>query len=481
MTLKPLSLLLILALCAARPAPSRIERIEAGLLPPVSVAGEADPRMRLAARMERFRVPAVSIAVMDGGKIAWSRAYGHLTRGGPAATPASLFQAASISKPVAAATALALVHQRRLSLNGPVNRQLTSWQLPDGAAAPAAGVTLRGLLSHSAGLGTSGYDGYPAGAVLPSLRQLLDGAAPANSQGVRIVQAPGRWVYSGGGYSIVQQLIEDAAKAPFGRVAGRVVLTPAGMRDSVFAQPLPAGLEARAAAAHDMKGQQVAGRWRVHPELAAAGLWSTPTDLMRFAKWVTDGLSGRRATAAQRFVARQLVARQQVAGPGGDSAGLGFSVVGQGRALQIRHNGQNEGYAAAMLFFPATGQGAAVMTNGDGGRPLIDEILRAIAAEYRWPAAFHEQIKAVQLTPSQLGAVTGRYRFGPGPNEWMTFAAEGGRLTIAFGPRPPAPLLAIDPATFVDPYVGARFRFEGDRVTLTSNNGAPLVATRATD
>lgn len=472
------TVLLMLGICTAVQAASSLERIESGLLPPVTVAGQSDPRMTLDERMQRFQTPAVSIAVIEGGQIAWSRAYGNLTAGSPAATPQTLFQAASISKPIAAAVALTLVHEGRLSLDEPVNRSLTSWQLSDGEAGPAAQVTLRKLLSHAAGLSVSGFDGYSVEAPLPSLRQVLEGAAPANSERVRIVEAPGRYRYSGGGYTLVQQLIEDAAKEPFQAVASRLVLTPAGMRHSVFAQPLPTSRQSGAATAHAMNGEPVAGRWRVHPELAAAGLWSTPNDLAQFMLWVMEGLSGRPVPPAQKFVANHLVERQTVAGQGGATSGLGFSVVGEGRALQVRHNGQNEGYAAVAVMFPQTGQGAVIMTNGDGARPLIDEVLRAIAAEYRWPVAFHETVKATTLTSDQLREVAGSYTFGPGPNERMVFGTDATGLTIAFGPRRPAPLIAIDAQTFVDPQMGARFRFESDTVTLVSNNGAPLVATR---
>jgi CubicO group peptidase (beta-lactamase class C family) len=457
---------------------SSISRVETGLLPAVIVAGKPNPPLTIAEQMGRYNVPAVGIAVIEGGEIKWTRSYGEQTPGSAPATERTLFQAASISKPLAAAAALRLVYEKKVALDEPVNKYLSSWKVPDSEFAPGNSVTLRRLLSHSAGLSVSGFDGYVPGKPSPSVRQVLDGEAPANSQPVRITQAPGKWRYSGGGYTVVQQLIEDVTKRPFGEALQSSILTPLGLTASSFEQPLSRDREPLAAIAHNAKGEALEGRWHVYPELAAAGLWSTPRDLARFGLWVMQGIAGERASALQKFVARGLVEPQPGLDRGnGERAGLGLSMRGEGRSLEFRHDGQNAGYFSILVAFPETGQGAVIMTNGDRGWPLVQEILRSIAAEYRWPARFVELVTPVRVERAKMEALAGSYSWGAKPNERITIAVAEEELTVRMGPGEPAPLLAIDERTFISRR-GIRLQFEGEKATIKLPSGDPIVATR---
>ncbi|HEV3023852.1 MAG TPA: serine hydrolase domain-containing protein, partial [Pirellulales bacterium] len=155
----------------------------------------------LADRMAFHKVPAVSVAVIQGGKIDWARGFGVLEAGQkPAITPTTLFQAASISKPVAATGAMVLVHEGKLGLDDDVNTHLRSWKIPPSDAAEGKPVTLRLLLGHAAGFNVHGFPGYAAGAPVPTLRQVLDGKPPTNTPPIRIAAKPGtKYEYSGGG------------------------------------------------------------------------------------------------------------------------------------------------------------------------------------------------------------------------------------------------------------------------------------------
>ena len=252
----------------------------------------AAPSESVTTLMQRPR-KVVGAAVIRDSSLAWS----HVAGG----EPDRLFQAGSISKPVTALVALELAARGRLDLDGDVNGQLTSWHLPGPHR-----VSLRQLLGHTAGTGVPFFPGYPQGAPVPALRQVLDGVPPSATAPVRAGPAArGSFRYSGGGYAIVQQLIADATGMPFEEAAAAAVLHPCGMTRSTFAQPLPASLRP-AAARHD---------WRVYPEAAAAGLWTTPGDLARYVCAIQAALvkprlghlhgSGLLAPGTARAAARQ--------------------------------------------------------------------------------------------------------------------------------------------------------------------------------
>lgn len=386
------------------PAAERVDRVVSTLAPVVRVIGRPPARFDLPARMAHYRTPGVSIAVVDSGRIAWARGFGLTASGGDSVTPLTLFQAASISKPVAATAMLRLVDEGRLSLDTDVNAFLRSWRLPADRFTRAEKVTLRRLASHSAGLTVDGFPGYAPGAERPTVPQILDGAKPANTGPVRPDTLPGAmWRYSGGGTTVMQLVLTDLTGEDFPALARRLVLEPAGMSRSTYEQPLPAPRAGEAAAGHKLDGQMVPGRWHVYPEMAAAGLWTTPTDLLRWAIAIADAWSGRPGAILSRELAREMLTVQK--GP----TGLGPFLEGSGRALNFGHGGANEGYRAQLIFFPETGQGAAVMTNGDNGGTLAEEVLFAIAAEYGWPEHAPREVEPLPLDSATRASVAGRY------------------------------------------------------------------------
>lgn len=249
------------------------------------VAGRQYAPATIAERLHEYGVPAVSIAVIDGGSVAWARAYGTADMAsGRAASTATLFQAASMSKPVASTAALQLVQEGVLALDAPVNKTLRSWRIPENAFTTGHAVTLRHLLSHTSGLTVSGFPGYTAGEPIPTVTQILDGAPPANTPPVRVNTTPGSQLkYSGGGMTVMQLLLTDVTGKDFPALMRERVLGPIGMHSSTWEQPLSDDRGRDAAAGHETNGAPVAGKYHVYPELAAAGLWTTPTDL---AHWV---------------------------------------------------------------------------------------------------------------------------------------------------------------------------------------------------
>jgi CubicO group peptidase (beta-lactamase class C family) len=312
---------------------------------------------------------AVGVAVIDDWKVVWSRGYG-------AAKKETLFQAASISKPVTAMAVMRLVEEGKLDLDRDVNEILAGWKLAASEHTKKEKVTLKRLLSHSAGLTVHGFPGYARGKPLPTLVQVLDGKDPANTGPVRVDLVPGsQWRYSGGGYCVIQQLLCDVTKEPFEEFMQKKVLSPLGMKDSTYQQPLPKELESRAAAGLLITGIPVQGKWHTYPEKAAAGLWTTPEDLARF---VVELLK------PGRVLSKETTGEMLTVVKGG--YGLGISVQGKGESLLISHGGNNAGFSCFLVGFTKTGQGAVVMTNSDAGNPVIQEILQRLAQEYGWPS-----------------------------------------------------------------------------------------------
>ncbi len=346
----------------------QMARVETSLLP-AFVTTNTKP-MRLADRMQHYRVPGLSVAVVDCGQLVWAHAWGVVQAGQPAPlTPETPMQAASISKAVAAVGALRLVDQGRLGLDVDLNAVLRSWQIPPGAQSADKPVTLRRVLSHSAGFTVSGFMGYAPGTQVPSTLQVLDGVPPANSAPVRVDMSPGReWRYSGGGFVVLQQLLEDISGLSFEAFMQREVLAPAGMSHSSFA--LAPDALAQAAVGHD-KGLPVTGLRAVHPELAAAGLWSTPSDLARFTVALPSLLKPALFEDARK--------------PQFDRSGLGFILDGQGPTQRFGHDGRNLGFEARWLADRVNGgRAVVVMANSNGAMPLINEVIRAIAQVQGW-------------------------------------------------------------------------------------------------
>jgi CubicO group peptidase (beta-lactamase class C family) len=334
----------------------------------------------LADRMKELNVPGVSIAVIHVGKIEWARGFGVREPGGPSVNAETMFQAGSISKPIAAMAALKLVQDGKLSLDADVNTYLTSWKLPVNPAAGGKPVTLRELLTHTAGMTVHGFPGYASNEPVPTLVQVLNGENPANTPAIRSEQPPGHeWKYSGGGYTIMQQSLIDATNEPFPALLHDTVLAPIGMTRSTYQQPLPQELRENAAMPYRGDGRLVEGGPHTYPEMAAAGLWTTPTDIARYAMEVEQSLDGKANHVLNADMTRQMLT------PGMGSWGLGVQIGGSESNRYFSHDGANEGYRNIFVAYEKSGEGAVIMTNGDQGGQLGNELMHSIATEYDWP------------------------------------------------------------------------------------------------
>lgn len=401
---------------APRPtAERRIARIEQGLLTAPPVRGE-DVRFSLADRMEKYKIPAVSIAVFADYRLQWARAYGIAdVETGSRATEETIFLAGSISKSVNGLAVLMAAADGTLSLDAPINDMLQSWKLPENALTRATPVTLRRLLSHSAGTTVHGFPGYAAGAPVPTIEQILDGAPPSNTPPVRVDVAPGSvFRYSGGGTTISQLALTERSKRAYPDVLAERVLVPFGMAHSTFEQTLPRERLAQAAAGHGSDGKVIAGKRHSYPEMAAAGLWTTPSDLARFFAEIALARAGR-SKRISRSIASAMTARVIDTGQG-SASGLGVFLHERYGAPFFGHGGADAGFQA-LAVASLEGYGLVVMANSENGFRLFPEIERAVFAEYGWKGA-DPPVERVVLSAEHRGRVAG------------TFVADGQPFTI---------------------------------------------------
>jgi len=409
---------------------ARIRAIEEGLLPPVVIKGEPTPSMLLSERMEHYNVPGISIAVINNSELEGIMCYGaRRAQSESPITSDTLFQAASISKPVAAMAALRLVQEGKLELDQDVNEVIRSWKVPESVLTFDEKVTLRRLLSHTAGMTVHGFDGYPAGEEIPTLLEILDGRPPANSEPIRVDLVPGsRYQYSGGGYVVVQQLLTDVTSVPFPVLMVELIFGPLGMRNSTFLHPLPIEEASGAAVGHSIKGEPISGDWHVYPELAAAGLWSTSSDLALFLiEVITSTKSLSNEILSHKMIQQMLQAQ---GGEGTWGFGMGFLRAGGGSTVHITIGGSNQGYRSKMVAFLETGQGAAVMTNGEGGEELSDEVIRGIAHVYGWPALGPIEKTVADVDPMILEQFAGDYILADYPDFPVSVRNEESKIIL---------------------------------------------------
>jgi CubicO group peptidase (beta-lactamase class C family) len=339
-------------------------------------------RLTLAEVMAYYHVPAVSVAVIRDFAIDWANAWGvaDVETGAPASAE-TLFQAASISKPVSAMASLKAIEGQKFGLDQDINTVLRSWKVPDAPFPDGMPVTPRTLMSHTSGTGDGfGFPGYAPGTPLPTVPQILDGAPPSNVGPVRLVRPPlTAFHYSGGGTMIQQLALTDAVGRPFTGIMQDWILGPIGMTASSFEQPLPAGRQEQTARGHDFAGLGMGPRWHVYPEQAAAGLWTTPTDLARFMIVVQKTLAGFSTTVLTRATMQEMVTPVGVG-----SYAVGFSIARKGEGWYFEHGGGNWGFRCHAMAHRAKGYGVVVMTNGDNGQPLVQEIIDRVARAYGW-------------------------------------------------------------------------------------------------
>lgn len=433
--------------------------VEEQILPVVQLRGE-EHYFSLKERMAELRIPALSVVVFENYEIVWAKAYGVVESGKPErANEQTLFQAASISKAVNALTVLRVAAEQGLDLDAPVNHYLKSWKIPKHRWSETHPVTLRQLLSHTAGTTVHGFMGYHSASPIPTTAQILAGEAPSRSPAVIVDKQPGQsFRYSGGGTVISQLLVEDRLKQPYSQIASKYALEPLGMTRSDYAQPLAPELLAQAAVGHASDGTAIPGKRNVYPSKAAAGLWTTPSDLARFLIAVAKARNGLESPIP-RSVATQMTSPVFQLGAQGRSIGLGPFLGTQNRHPIFGHGGANEGFRCEAIASLSDGFGYVIMTNSDNGDILAQEIGRTLHSQPGWAGGF-DSFSRAPLPQETARALVGLYVVDP--LRMFSIEMKGDRLQIRRPFEPPAELVHLGEGRFVD---------RGDRSMLTREKG----------
>lgn len=444
--------------------PAALEQaIETRLVPVVQFRGE-ETFETLQERMAQLHIPGLSIAVFEDFKVVWAKAYGFAdaSRKIPV-TLETRFQAASISKPVNALTVIRVADKLGISLEAPVNAHLKSWKIPKHPWSQNNPVTIEHLLAHQGGTTVHGFEGYEPKAKLPTTKQILSGQAPSNSPAVIVNREPGRDSrYSGGGVTITQLFVEDQLGLDYAQIAADYTLKPLQMNASSFSPVEEATDPSLASVGHDNKGQVIAGQRRTHPEQAAAGLWTTPSDLASFMLAVVKAKAGLVSVVTAQE-AKALTEQMKGKAQGPMTVSRGFFLSRLSDHPMLGHGGANLGFRCVALASLSTGNGFVVMTNGDNGSELIDQIRRTLLSQPHWPGGY-ETLKRVPLPKGLVESFVGLY----GTEGLSTFSIESQSSNVKLV-RPfqtPRDLVFVGRGRFVDPV---------DRTFVSiDSNGGPM-------
>ncbi|MFC2160951.1 serine hydrolase domain-containing protein [Acidobacteriota bacterium] len=432
--------------------------IENGLLKSIVFEGENPEKMKLSERMAYYKVPGVSISVIDNFKIEWAKGYGVTqTNSQNPVTFETIFQATSISQAVTASGVLALASQRKMGLDININDFLQSWKIPDNQFTQKDKVTIRRLLSRNSGLVPLEYEGVESIEDKGSLQQILNGEKTENPP-VYIANIPGTELeFSEAGYAILENLIQDITEQSFSDFMTEVILNPLKMDQSSFASLLPEPLYVDAACGHDREGFPVKGKGFIYPVTAASGLWTTPSDLATFSIALMSSALGNSQSVFEPELARSMLSIHV------GNQGLGFFIADEGDNLHFYIRGKNKGFSCFLVVYPVKGQGVVIMTNSENGEYLIDEILRAVSEAYKWPHFLPDIKKYLRLDPSIYQLYEGLYQVNP--EYQLNVSYEDYYLIIQPSNQKATRFFVENATTFfsTDPYIRIRFVLDSRR------------------
>ena len=357
----------------------QIKHVENNLFSRVILNGKAD---NIVDRMTFYKVKGLSIAVVNNYKIVWAKGYGWADeKEKRPVTAATLFKPGSISKSLNAVGILKLAQANKLDIYKDINEYLKSWKFPYDSLSKGKKITTANLLSHTAGLSVyGGFPGYDAKSKIPTLPQILDGVAPANTPAVRSLFEPGlQFQYSGGGTIISQLIITDLTHQSYEKYMFDNMLKPMGMKNSFYSAAPPQKNELnKYAMGYTKEGAKVKATFHVYPEQAPMGLWTTPTDLSKYIIETQLAYQGKSSK-----VLNQQMTSLQLTPYIDNSATMGAFIGDRNGEKYFFHDAGNEGYRGLYYGSVEGGNGMVVFVNSDDGN-IILELLNSVASVYNW-------------------------------------------------------------------------------------------------
>lgn len=392
----------------AQSTADKIREVETNLVGVIQIEGENPHTIQ--EQLAHYKAPGISIAVIQNYKIAWAKGYGWADEEQKIpVTEKTLFQAASISKSLNGVGVLKLVQDKKLDLYTDINTYLTNWKFPYDSLSKSKKITIANLLSHTAGLNVHGFNGYEQGKPLPTITEILDGKAPANSLRIRSMYAPGlKSEYSGGGIMISQMIVMDVTHQTYAEYMKQNVLQPLGMTSSTYEQP-PVGIKpSLLTTAYDPLEKPLTGKYHIYPEQAAAGLWTTPTDL---AKYVIETQLAYEDKSAK--VLNQQTTKLRLTPYLNKNAALGVFIDNLDSTKYFEHSGGNKGFRCIYYGSLEGGNGVVIMVNSDNGQ-IISEVINSVAKVYGFKGLYNSTVKKLAIVAdADLQSLVGYYELAP--------------------------------------------------------------------
>ena len=441
----------------AQSASEAIKAVENGLTP--SVRFDDQSTWNIEDRMKRYKVPGVTVAVIKDYKIDWAKAYGVSDQSsGDPATTETAFQAASISKTINAIGVLKWAEQNNVDLEADINTLLKSWQFPYEKENEL--ISLQHLLTHTAGLSVHGFGGYKNNKKLPTTAQIVTGEKPANNPRVKRLFAPGeKFKYSGGGTTITQLIMEDN-NGDYAAYMNENIFAPLGMNRSFY----PTNFKGEVSMSHNHKGEKRKNGFNIYPELGAAALWITPTDLAKLLIELQMTLDDKGGNVISKETLETMLTPAK---EGADNA-LGTFIHDEGNGKYFQHSGGNEGFNCLYYASAEGGHGAIVMINAEKFE-LINEIMRSISETYDWGVLKTKVVsRADKPSIEELKGLVGTYRSVDFPERSLIVSIEKEKIYIEEKKRWRSELIPEDADSFVtkDINPAVTIDFEGDKLVI---------------
>lgn len=425
------------------------EDIEKNLLPAHYLKGE-EIKKTIAQMMAEDKIQGVSLAIINDGTIPLIKTYGFSDlQDSTKVSPSTLFNGASLSKPITAMAALRLVEQGILDLNEDVNNKLKGWKIPESSFTVTEKVTLKRLLGHRAGFGRYVQSAVLPNQDLPTITQMLAGEKPSVDPPVQVVYVPGqKQVYSNPGYSVIEKLMEDATGQNFEIVLDELIFEPANMKQSTFEQPVP--VEFKKLIATGYSSDLTAYPYKLFPYKAAGGIWTTPTDLAKFLIALLKDHYSETNIILSKKMTDSIFAKTP--------SRFGFAKIYNDTIedVLLEHWGSNSGFTCYMVASVSRKQGLIIMTNSDNGIRLMSYIARSVALAYDWEFLKPNVYEPIELNKGDLTSFTGKFTGG---NEILEFTIKKGKLYLTDNKNSFLNLIQVGENLFISPKDNALYEF----------------------
>ncbi len=431
-------------------------QLEEGIREQVKFLGESEDLSSITNRMSAYNIPALSLAVINHGKIEWADIYQnadfpeehHLNC-------SSIFQAASLSKPVTFLAALRMQSAGRIDLDKNIQEYLKDFVIPQGKQTAENPVTFRNIFSHTSGINPGGYQGYIRNFPIPSDPDILRGSAGVNSPAIEVIAPPNETLaYSGGGYTLAELALQDIFNDEFRNIMQKWILKPAGMKHSEFTQPLPASDSIRVAKGHTQSGEVIEGGWRNYPEQAAAGLWSNSVDLAKFLIEIYKAYQGDSSIFSPSDI-KSIISDER------NGSVYGFLLNRSGDDISITHYGGNTGYRTGMTISLTSGNGLVYLINSDNGGALGNELLLSASQVYNWKHFKQTTVQRKQIEPEVLKKLSGKYRWNNQIDLSITYDESNNKVSLRFPNGDEYKLVPVmgEELDFIHPNTGVKVSF----------------------